>query len=115
MQQTWTGLKHKEEKYEIVFMKDKYTFEEITTGKALAEESDVMKHCVFSYLSDCLARYSSIWSMKKAEGHEFKHYLTIEVVDQEVVQVSGKRNAKPKPGDMRVITEWAERAGFIVP
>lgn len=114
MSETWKRLENTEEKYEIVFMKDRYTFEEITTGKALAEESDVMKHCVFSYLSDCLSRYSSIWSMKKAVGDDFKHHLTIEVIYKEIVQVSGKRNARPKPRDIRVITEWAKKAGFTV-
>lgn len=114
MEETWKRLEGTDEKYEIVFRKDKYTFEEITTGKALAEESEVMKHCVFSYLSNCLSRYSSIWTMKKAEGNNFKHYLTIEVVNREIVQIGGKRNARAKPADMRIIAEWAERAGFIV-
>ncbi len=114
MSETWKRLENTEEKYEIVFMKDRYTFEEITSGKALAEESDVMKHCVFSYLSNCISRYSSIWSMKKAVGDDFKHHLTIEVTYKEIVQVSGKRNARPKPRDIRVITEWAGKAGFTV-
>lgn len=114
MKETWRRLENTEEKYKIEFLKDKYTFEELTTGRALAEESEVMKHCVFSYLSDCLASYSSIWSMKKAAGHDFKHYLTIEIVNKEIVQVGGKRNARAKPADMRIIAEWAERAGFII-
>lgn len=107
---SWKGMDAKE--YKIQSKQDTYLFKEITNGEDLYRESDEMKHCVFSYIHSCVNNFCSIWSMKKEVNTSFKHYMTIEVNDNEIVQISGKLNSAPSFEDENIIKEWAKEAGI---
>lgn len=125
LHKTWKRLEGTERIYKIHYGKDCYTFAEITSGEVLAKESEAMKHCVVSYLVDCLTGYSSIWTMKKALGdvlwnvkadpkRYFQHHMTIEVVDRVIVQVAGKHNAPPSKRDWWAIRKWTKEANLQI-
>ena len=103
---SWEGDKIKE--YKIEENGEKYLFKELTSGKDLYKESEVMKHCVFTYTQSCYLNYCSIWSLHKEANGTFEKYLTIEMQNNKVVQVRGKRNAPPNEGDVRLIEDWCQ-------
>ena len=74
-----------------------WTIQELLDGKALYEEGRVMRHCVYTYVRDCLSGGTSIWSLRWIrEGEEARprRLLTIEVNNarRAVVQVRGHCN-----------------------
>lgn len=107
---TWSGTG--KENYTVEFKGVKYLFTEIRTGKKLFEESNDMKHCAFSYVNSCINGFTSIWSMKKEINNIYKNYLTIEVKDNEIVQVRGKLNKDPSKNDLKIIEIWAKEDGY---
>ncbi|CAN1545753.1 PcfJ-like protein [Spirosomataceae bacterium] len=109
---SWKGNATNEHK--IHFEEEKYLFKEIINGEELYRESDEMKHCVFSYIESCYHNYCAIWSMKKEENTTFKHHLTIEVRNKNIVQIAGKRNQKPTRKDETIIREWANEMEFTL-
>jgi hypothetical protein len=92
----------------IPYGKEVYHFTEITNGMGLREESELMKHCVFSYISHCIEGRCHIWSVSKEENGALQKYLTIEILRNEIVQVSGVQNARPTSDDILLIKSWAE-------
>lgn len=109
---SWKGNTKNE--FKIYFEEEKYLFKEITNGKELYQESDEMKHCVFSYIESCYHNYCAIWSMKKEVNTSFKHHLTIEVRNNNIVQIAGKRNQKPTKKDENIIREWIKETEFTL-
>lgn len=109
---SWKGNAKNE--YKIHFEEEKYLFKEITNGEELYRESDEMKHCAFSYIESCSQNYCSIWSMKKEVNTSFKHHLTIEVRNKNIVQIAGKRNHKPTEKDENIIREWTKETEFTL-
>lgn len=97
--------KLKPEKDILLYNNIEYYFDEITNSRELYKEGYKMKHCVFSYLKTCNNSYSSIWSIKK--GRTKKHYLTIEVVSNNIIQIQGKTNKLPQDYDINIIKKWA--------
>lgn len=89
-----------------------YSFEEINTGKRLLEESKEMKHCVFSYIEQCLSSDVSIFSMQKRVNDKVKNCLTIEVKRKEIVQIAGCRNRRPTKEEEIIINKWAKNLGL---
>ena len=108
---TWKGLNAKE--YEILFNNEVYTFNEITNGEELYQESKKMKHCVFVYINSCIKNFCSIWSMKKKLNTTLTNHLTIEIQNNCIVQIAGKRNCLPSESDKKIIYEWAKKAKFV--
>lgn len=92
---------------------DTYEFSEITDGKTLFKESNMMKHCVFSYVNNCLEGKCSIWSLKKKQDSVFKNLLTIEIQGNEIVQVRGKHNRSAIHNELNVIENWASVNNYI--
>lgn len=105
---SWQGSEVKE--YNIEFNDEKYLLEELTSGEELYKESEAMKHCVFTYAGRCASNHSRIWSMQKEVNDTYEKYLTIELQQNEIMQVKGKHNAPPSEEDLQVIEKWeAER------
>jgi hypothetical protein len=105
---TWKGLNAKE--YEILYNNEVYTFNEITNGEELYQESKKMKHCVFVYINSCIKNFCSIWSMKKETNNHLVNHVTIEIQNNCIVQIAGKRNCMPSESDKKIIYEWAKKA-----
>lgn len=110
MHLSWKGMDAKE--YKIQSKQGTYSFKEVTNGEDLYRESVEMKNCVFSYIHSCVNNFCSIWSMKKQVNTSFKHYMTIEINGNEIVQISGKLNSPPSSEDETIIKEWAKEAGI---
>ena len=89
---------------------------QLTTAKALEEESAYMKHCVYSYLPNCAAGKCSIWSFRKVfQGEAIIRVLTIQVDNiGQIIQVRGEYNAVAKAEEKDVIRQWAKEAGLQV-
>jgi len=85
-----------------------YIFKEITTGEELFIESETLSHCVFSYIENCVLGYIAIWSLQKETDSIYNPLLTIEVIDNTIVQVFGKHNREPNKVENILIEEWAE-------
>lgn len=73
-----------------------------------------MRHCVYSYIYMCEEGNCSIWSLLKTENTVLKNYLTIEIQDNEIVQVRGKYNSYPTKEDNMIIKEWADLVKFKI-
>jgi len=86
----------------------------------LAEEGRAMKHCVASYLEECIKKESSIWSLRQIDASgKHKRLATIEIQtpDKEksfnIGQLQAKCNSKPTDIAMRLIKHWGRREGFV--
>lgn len=89
-----------------------YEFSEIKDGKTLFAESNIMKHCAFSYIDNCMNGICSIWSMKTNKDLILKNVLTIEIQNLEVVQIRGKNNRLPTELELTVIETWTKENNF---
>lgn len=87
-----------------------WSFTELTTGAALADESRVMHHCVSTYAAGCQEGHSAIVSAR-VNG---QRVLTIEVapVKLQVVQVRGSCNRPPTPAESNAVQNWCRHFGL---
>ena len=82
---------------------------------SLMVEGRMMSHCVYTYLQACLERRSSIWTLAYTEGSSVVNKtLTIQVTNNEIVQIRGKVNRFATDLEMTIIQEWAMMAGLII-
>tara|TARA_R110000868_G_scaffold250693_3_gene507368 strand:- start:104811 stop:106082 length:1272 start_codon:yes stop_codon:yes gene_type:complete len=86
-----------------------WSIEEVLTPRQLQIESKIMNHCVETYLSECVRRKTTIWSMKVKAGQRRRRQLTIEVLPQKKVifEARGKNNCEPNPTVRQVLNRWA--------
>lgn len=95
---------------------------ELTNNRALAEEGQSQRHCVFTYVSSCLDRYSRIVSMRWYEtgpgDTPVKEHarLTLEVWphSREIWQVRGRSNRPASDEEMAIVRKWASAQGLTV-
>lgn len=90
---------------------------ELCNSEALSEEGNLMRHCVGSYTSACVARRSSIWSLRAIVGEESRPLVTIEVQPRGrhewiIAQARAKGNRRPPSNHQWIISKWAERHGL---
>jgi hypothetical protein len=87
-----------EEEHEV------WSFIELSTTNELFEEGRVLKHCVASYYSRCIAGNSAIVSLRLNR----KRKVTIEVNPSRkmIVQVCGLRNRQPTEAEKRIVNRW---------
>ena len=107
---SWCGAPINDFLYDDKEYQTKWSITQIVTGEELADEGSAMNHCVNSYLEDCLAGYTSIWSLKGMhEGaQEPKRYLTIELNDNfDICQIRGYANRLPRQKELEIIKKWA--------
>lgn len=83
-----------------------YYFREIVTAKELQQEGIDMKHCVYDLIENCINGRSKIFSLKKEENGIYKSYLTFEVQDNTLMQVSGYENTHPSIKDFLLIRDF---------
>ena len=95
--------------------KRQYSIRQITNDVALMVEGRVMSHCVYTYLQACLERRSSIWTLAYTEGSSVVNKtLTIQVTNNEIVQIRGKVNRFATDLEMGIIQEWAVEASLKI-
>jgi len=102
----WVGSKRLESRYK--YKGHSYLFKEITTGKELILESQKLKHCVVAYAEQCLWGETQIWSLRKAVNGVFTPFITIEVIQNCIVQMFGKRNRTVTAEEYILIKQWAD-------
>ena len=103
---SFSQLYQTEEKYE------QWLITEILQVRALADEGRALRHCVYSYRYLVEQGIASIWSLT-LNGERL---LTIEVRNgfAGIVQIRGRRNRRPAPGELTIIRQWATRAGLTL-
>lgn len=95
------------EQWRKTFYNTEYLIEEIKNSDELFDESRIMRHCVLTYLDQCIYDGTRIFSMKMETQEGVKKILTIEVQSKKVTQVRGIKNRLPKKEEMAVIEAWA--------
>ena len=66
---------------------------ELLTADALNAESRAMRHCVASYVGQCRAGSSSIWTLEQESFERSSKHLTIAVnAGRTIVQCRGRAN-----------------------
>jgi hypothetical protein len=108
----WKGLKTTP--FREVIEDDVFLIEEIVNGKELLNESEKLKHCVFSYIDSCAQGFTAIWSMKKEVDSFFQSYITIQVTGKNIVQIAGKRNRAVVSKEYNFIESWAKEMNFEI-
>ena len=95
-----------EKKTEMVAM------EELTGSKLLVDEGRTMKHCVASYVHQCVAGKTAIFSLRKYSfGVLTETMATIEVnlSLRRIVQAKAKMNKKVSEDARKHLDEWAKK------
>jgi len=97
---------------DFIFEKDGkiWMIEEITTGKTLYEEGEIMQHCVFSYVYSCIDGYCFIFSVSRITGKndDEKKIATLEISRyMELIQARGPCNARIDNETADIIKIWA--------
>jgi len=96
---------------DFIYKKDGkiWTITEITSGKLLYEEGQIMGHCCFEYLQDCIDKKSMIFSVKCGRGGKLsdERVATIEIANYGVLkQVRGKENSSVDKETKKIIHLW---------
>lgn len=108
----WDGNKFLPFKFEQD--NEQYLITEITNGKELFKEADYLHHCVYQYIEYCADGLVSVFSLSKKSDMDYLPFITIEVRNNCIVQVAGKRNRKVNSKEMEIINEWAKQVEFII-
>lgn len=100
--------------FEIQDGKCSYHILQLTTYKDLCIEGARLRHCVATYVEDCVEGWCSIWSLRMDVGlEEEKSLVTIEVDSEgHIKQALSKHNSNPKLEHMSIIRKWAKQEGF---
>jgi len=91
----------------------KWVILEITTGKLLHEEAQVMHHCCFSYIDNCIKKNCVLFSVKcthdnQKEG-EGQRIATVEISSgMKLIQARGKYNRFIESETEKIIKIWAD-------
>lgn len=90
----------------------KYKINEITDSDMLFQEAVTLKHCVYSYLNDCISKRIRIFSLKTWYKSNYKHSVTIELKDKQIIQARGKYNRRTVKEESMILNEWAKDMGY---
>ena len=103
----WRRAAHAE--FESQVGKKRYHIVELTSYDDLCKEGKRLRHCVATYVEECMEGWCSIWSLRLDAGQEEeKSLVTIEVdTEGNIKQALGKHNSNPKPEHMYIIRKWA--------
>lgn len=82
-----------------------FVFKQLKEYAEFEAEAAKMKHCIRSYWSHCteFERKTSIWSL----SNRAEKILTIQLVNNEIVQVRGLCNRRATEEEKKVIEHWA--------
>jgi hypothetical protein len=94
-----------------------WTITELCSARALVLEGRAMRHCVATYVRDCVQGRSSIWSLQAEIRGIRTRVVTLEVDPRagRLVQARRSRNGSPSPAERAIVRRWAEREGLIIP
>ena len=98
----------------FIFNERDYACVQLTTGKELIKEGKFMQNCVLTYANSCANRHCTIWSMRKKRKTKFYSFLTVEVIEEQVVQVRQKDNELPSVKQLDVVQDWAKRMNYKI-
>ena len=94
-----------------------WRIEELCSNRALVLEGRAMRHCVATYVRECVQGRSSIWSLQAEVRGLRTRALTLEVDPRvrRLVQARRRHNGSPSPAERAIVRRWAEREGIIIP
>ncbi len=93
-----------------------WTIAELLTSRDLRLEGKAMRHCVATYLKDCLRGTSSIWSLKLENRRGTHRVLTIELDPQRrlICQIRGRCNRLCSAAERGLVGRWAAEQGLKI-
>jgi hypothetical protein len=104
---TWNGMRINNGTFSRA-KKTKYKVIQLLSYYDLRDEGNAMRHCVASYANYCMNGKSAIFSVQEYIEDQFvERVATIEIKENNVVQVRGRYNRKPSDTVINVIKEWA--------
>jgi hypothetical protein len=97
----------------------RWSFRQIKTAKALQQEGNAQRHCVYGYKDRCIRGDVSIWSLLQVEDEYGvpmeRRKLTIEVTkDGVIVQARGVANRPATNGELTLLSSWASKNGLYM-
>ncbi len=94
-----------------------FTITEVLSSYELAREGREMRHCVATYVGECVAGRASIWSLRMESKEGMRRLLTIEIDPRagRMRQARRKCNARAGEKERALVTEWAAREGVVIP
>lgn len=94
-----------------------FTITEVLSSHELVREGREMRHCVATYLAECLAGRASIWSLRVESKEGTRRLLTIEIDPRtgRMRQARRKCNAPAGEKERSLVKTWAAREGVSVP
>jgi len=104
----WDGYRIEDYKKRVQDIE--YKIVQLTTAKQLTEEGNIMNHCVASYANSCAKGSCSIFSLRKFKNDSHADTIaTIELRQNDISQIRGKRNERVIGFHRELILEWAEK------
>lgn len=79
------------------------------SAKEIIEEGNELNHCVASYIKRICNNECLIFFFRKT-GEENQSYITLEVVDNEIVQARGQHNHQPNDEESKILHKLAAKA-----
>lgn len=113
----WTPIDIPDWKFEYVDSETKikktWKVRQLTDNKQLAHEGRKQRHCVFSYVRQCAAGNTFIFTMEISDGINDDKCLTIEMNrSREVVQAKGRLNRERTQQEKMVLQKWMGESGI---
>lgn len=109
----WTG--HLISNFNTTLNGISYSIIQLKSDEELFTEGKMMNHCVYSYRNSCYKGSCSIWSLRRDEINGVKTRLaTIEVQNNNIIQVRRNNNILPGKLEEIIINEWSEKAGLLI-
>lgn len=98
-----------EENYnKMIFKNNDYIITIPNEPKDLVKEGQSLSHCVASYVNDVINKRCKILFMRN-KNHEKESLLTIEVRNNNIIQVKGFGQRNPSQDEEQFIKKWSEK------
>jgi hypothetical protein len=93
-----------------------WSIQEILESRALQAEGRAMRHCVYSYASQCRRGETTIWSLRLRVKDREKSLVTIQADPRRrsIIQARAKCNLWPGVRCREIIRQWAASAGLTI-
>ncbi len=93
-----------------------WTIRELLSLRSLKIEGNAMRHCVKSYVKDCLSGEATIWSLRIEDMRGQRRVVTIDVDPRTktIHQVKRLSNEYPHPKDREIVECWARQEGLTI-
>lgn len=88
-----------------------YEYQQIINSYELYIEGKEKRHCVYTYLKNCVDKLIQIWRLNEIHTNRG---LTIEVENNKIIQASGKFNKTDQYLEKNVLTVMAKKEGFTI-